>query len=491
MVAPNSASREQAYLNTLVTQPKDIAPDRLYEKLEIAGKGAYGAVYRGRHIQTGHIVALKIINLDTEDDDVGDIQKEVSLLQQLMSGITAAPNIIKYYASLMEGPRVWIVMEYAEGGSIHTLSRAQPLKELHICLIVRELLLALAFLHKNGVIHRDIKAANILLTTSPLRILLCDFGVSALLPSSTSKRSTFVGTPYWMAPEVITEGRLYDSKADIWSLGITLLEMAYGEPPMSGQPAARAVMLIGDKNMRAPRLEGTHWSKEMREFVIGCLNEEPGDRLPAEELSKMKWIKSQAKTPLAVLSEMVTTYQKWKDGGGQRMSLANGVGAEVDDEETEEVVHGESGGDWQFDTVRSRMSMLVDDKADNGDLTVSTPTTRPAPQSLRRLFHDETSTSPDPFQSFAHQNPPTPDTAMTEHSGRFDTPPAEDEDEDDGTEYLDRGGTVRQQRLGGKVPPLYITTTSADAPSPGSSLTTAVLPLETLTPIAPPASSPH
>jgi protein-serine/threonine kinase len=238
-------------------------------------------------------------------------------------------------------------------------------------LIVREVLIALAFLHKNGVIHRDLKgellascrgnlllpnwcvqdleltssAANIVLTTTPPRILLCDFGVAALLASSTSKRSTFVGTPYWMAPEVVTEGRLYDAKADIWSLGITLLEMAYGEPPMSGQPAARAVMLLGDKKMRAPKLEGDMWSKEMREFSLGCLNEEPSDRLPAEELSKMRWIRQQAKTPLTAMNDLVLKYQAWKEGGGQRQSLAPGVGASIDDDKDEEM----SGGGWAFD----------------------------------------------------------------------------------------------------------------------------------------------
>ena len=148
-----------------------------------------------------------------------------------------------------------------------------------------------------------------------------------------------------MAPEVVTEGRLYDAKADIWSLGITLLEMAYGEPPMSGQPAARAVMLLGDKKMRAPRLEGDIWSKEMREFVLGCLNEEPGDRLQAEELSKTKWIKQQAKTPLTAMNDLVAKYQTWKEGGGQRQSLAPGVGARVEDDLDEEV----PGAGWAFD----------------------------------------------------------------------------------------------------------------------------------------------
>lgn len=202
-------------------------------------------------------------------------------------------------------------------------------------------------------------AANILLTTQPHRILLCDFGVAALLQSSTSKRSTFVGTPYWMAPEVVTEGRMYDAKADIWSLGITLLEMAYGEPPMSGQPAARAVMLLGDKRMRAPRLEGDHWSKEMRDFVVGCLNEEPADRLSAEELSKSKWIKQQSKTPLTAMNDLIARYQAWKESGGQRQSLAAGVGANVDDDDDDFDRHP-ADGDWAFDVsifLRGRTSL--------------------------------------------------------------------------------------------------------------------------------------
>ncbi|WWC57700.1 uncharacterized protein I303_100234 [Kwoniella dejecticola CBS 10117] len=461
MVIPNAVSREQAYISSLASQPKDVNPDKLYDKLEIIGKGAYGAVYKGQHKPTGHIVALKIINLDTEDDDVGDIQKEIALLQQLMlggsggggsSGTTPVPNVVKYYGSLMEGPKVWIIMELAEGGSIRTVSRAQPLKELHICVIMREVLLALAALHKNGVIHRDLKAANVLLTISPPRILLCDFGVAALLQSSTSKRSTFVGTPYWMAPEVVTEGKLYDSKADIWSLGITLLEMAYGEPPMSGQPAQRAIMMLSDRKMRAPKLEGDQWSKEMREFVLGCLNEEASDRLAAEDLSKTKWIKQQAKTPLTVLNELIAKYQAWKDSGGQRQSLAPGVGANVDDDDEDGV--GVTHDDWAFDTVRSRMSMMIDQKAQDGDIALSPPTARPAPQSLRRLFHDESSSDPDPFQSFAHQQPSTPQSSegssSIEQVGRFSSPEAEETihlppDSPDSSSTPFDGSTIRQK----------------------------------------------
>lgn len=112
------------------------------------------------------------------------------------------------------------------------------------------------------------------MTSAPNRVLLCDFGVSALLPSQSAKRTTFVGTPYWMAPEVISKGRSYDFKADIWSFGITMLEMALGEPPMMGQTAAMALSLIPKSS--APRLQG-EWSQEMKEFVASALQENPDE----------------------------------------------------------------------------------------------------------------------------------------------------------------------------------------------------------------------
>lgn len=139
---------------------------------------------------------------------------------------------------------------------------------------------------------------------------------------------------------------MYDAKADIWSLGITLLEMAYGEPPLSGQPAARAVAILGDKKLRAPRLEGEHWSKDMRDFVTACLNEEPADRVSAEELGRMKWIRSTARLPLTSLGELIAKFLHWKESGGQRQSLAAGVGAKVDDEDEDLPV-----GEWAFDVI--------------------------------------------------------------------------------------------------------------------------------------------
>jgi protein-serine/threonine kinase len=152
-----------------------------------------------------------------------------------------------------------------------------------------------------------------------------------------------------MAPEVVTEGKLYDSKADIWSLGITLLEMADGEPPLSGVPAPKVMMVLGDKKLRAPRLGG-NWGNDMKDFVIGCLNEEANDRLSAEDLSKTKWIKSQAKTSLTGLNDLLVKYKVWKDNGGQRQSLAPGIGANMEDDDEFDGIP-ERGAGWAFEVL--------------------------------------------------------------------------------------------------------------------------------------------
>lgn len=246
---------------------------QLYRRLDTIGKGAYGSVHKGENIQTGQVVALKIINLDTEDDDVGDIQREVALLTQLRD----APNVTQYYGCYLDGPRVWIVMEYAEGGSVRTLMKAckdNIIEEKYAVLIIREVLRGLAFLHKSGIIHRDLKAANILITATG-KVMICDFGVSALLITTSSKRNTLIGTPHWMAPEV-AHGVAYDIKADIWSLGIVIYEMVKGNVPHA-QIFDQHKLLQMIPRMKPPRLIEGEGSIQLREFVSQCLRESPKD----------------------------------------------------------------------------------------------------------------------------------------------------------------------------------------------------------------------
>lgn len=249
---------------------------QLFKRLETVGKGAYGSVHKGIDIATGNVVALKIIDLDTEDDDVGDIQREVALLTQLRD----APNVTQYYGCYMDGPRVWIVMEYAQGGSVRTLMKACKdgvVEEKYASVIVREVLLGLTYLHKSSIIHRDLKAANILITAAG-KVMICDFGVSALLVTASSKRNTLVGTPHWMAPEV-ANASAYDTKADIWSLGILIFEMVKGSVPHAEiMDQVKLIQMI--PRMKPPRLIEGEGSKELREFISLCLKESPIDVRP-------------------------------------------------------------------------------------------------------------------------------------------------------------------------------------------------------------------
>lgn len=250
----------------------------LFRRLQTVGRGSYGSVHRAIHIPTGNVVALKIINFDEKSAeayvDVQDIQREVALLTELRD----APNITKYYGCYLDGPRVWIAMEYAQGGSVYSLMKASPggcIEEKYAAVIVREVIIGLAYLHKSNIIHRDIKAANILVTAVG-KVMLCDFGVAARLATASSKRNTMMGTLLWMAPEVVASIPAYDTKADIWSLGIMVHEMIKGVPPHSTvTDVSKALDIIA--RAAPPRLGESDGSRDMREFMAFCLKERPSE----------------------------------------------------------------------------------------------------------------------------------------------------------------------------------------------------------------------
>ncbi|KAF7315354.1 STE/STE20/YSK protein kinase [Mycena indigotica] len=391
---------------------------QLYRRLETVGKGAYGSVHKGID-RAGNIVALKIINLDIESDDVGDIQREVALLTQLRD----APNITQYYGCYLDGPRVWIVMEFAQGGSALSLMKVSKngcLEEKYVSIMIREVLVGLSYLHKVPVIHRDIKAANVLVTVTG-KVLICDFGVSALLTTTGSKRNTMTGTPYWMAPEVVQTVPAYDTKADIWSLGIMIYEMIKGSPPHSNLEPFKVMDLI--PRVKPPRLLETEGSKDMRDCMAHCLKESPSERLPADELSKTKWIKSVAKTPTNVLQELVRRL----DQAEKRASLAEPLAWEADEERDlrQLGMDHEDENPWEFDTVRASalfLSELDAPRLSEDDSSQMQATIRPPPaqlpSSLRALFEDEATSSQDAFRIPAFQipsqrNTPSPPAALS------------------------------------------------------------------------------
>lgn len=302
-----------------------------FEQIECIGRGSFGTVWKGRNKKTGQTVAIKVLDLEKSEEEIEDVQKEISALSSLSS-----KNVTMYYESFVEGNFLWIIMEYLGGGSVRDIIvslEEKGLDEHYVAIILREVLQGLQYMHKLGKIHRDIKSANILLADDG-QVKLADFGVVGQLTDSVNKRTTVVGTPYWMAPEVIL-GYPHDYLADIWSLGITAIEMAKGRPPLSHLPALKVLMQIPKK--QPPILEG-NFSDNLKEFVDLCLQREASDRPSAKLLLESAFIRN-AK-PTSHLTELLKKLKKKNDKASVRVKeeQADTDGSGGDDED-----------DWDFD----------------------------------------------------------------------------------------------------------------------------------------------
>ena len=313
---------------TIIKQPLNVA--NIFKRTDVIGRGKFGVVYKGYHIKTNHIYAIKVLNLDSNEDEIEDVQKEVKFL----SSSKNIPNVTKYYGSYMNDTKLWIIMEYCAGGSLRTLLRAGPLDDKTMSVIFRELLYALSAIHHDKVIHRDIKAANVLISHDG-KVKLCDFGVAAKLTQTRARRQSLAGTPFWMAPEVITESASYDSKADIWSLGITAYESATCNPPYCEVDAMRAMQMIV-KN-KPPRLEGKQYSQSLKEFVALCLDENPYERPNADTLLKSNFIVQYSSVKVGHLKELIIRYHNYKIKNKNNMSTVDNEPSSLNKEEHQKV----------------------------------------------------------------------------------------------------------------------------------------------------------
>ncbi|OCT65943.1 mitogen-activated protein kinase kinase kinase kinase 4 isoform X2 [Xenopus laevis] len=270
-------------------------PAGIFELVEVVGNGTYGQVYKGRHVKTGQLAAIKVMNVTEEEEE--EIKLEINMLKKY----SHHRNIATYYGAFVkkglagQDDQLWLVMEYCGAGSVTDLvkkTKGNCFKEDWIAYICREVLRGLAHLHAHHVIHRDIKGQNVLLTENA-EVKLVDFGVSAQLDRTIGRRNTFIGTPYWMAPEVIAcdenPDSTYDYRSDLWSLGITALEMAEGSPPLCDMHPMRALFLI--PRNPPPKLKSRKWSKKCINFVDSCLIKNYSQRPSTETLLKHAFVR--------------------------------------------------------------------------------------------------------------------------------------------------------------------------------------------------------
>uniref|UniRef100_A0A8C4IM35 non-specific serine/threonine protein kinase n=1 Tax=Dicentrarchus labrax TaxID=13489 RepID=A0A8C4IM35_DICLA len=276
-------------------------PEKLFSDLREIGHGSFGAVYFARDVRTNEVVAIKKMSYNGKQSNEKwqDIIKEVKFLQRIQH-----PNSIEYKGCYLREHTAWLVMEYCLGSASDLLEvHKKPLQEVEIAAITHGALQGLAYLHSHNMIHRDVKAGNILLT-EPGQVKLADFGSASI----ASPANSFVGTPYWMAPEVILamdEGQ-YDGKVDIWSLGITCIELAERKPPLFNMNAMSALYHIAQNE--SPTLQSSEWTDYFRNFIDSCLQKLPQDRPHSDDMLGHAFL--QRERPDSVLMDLI---QRTKD----------------------------------------------------------------------------------------------------------------------------------------------------------------------------------
>ncbi|EQL37178.1 STE/STE20/YSK protein kinase [Blastomyces dermatitidis ATCC 26199] len=352
-------AREQgAAVKEMCRRAKTEMPPYQFE--ELIGKGAYGRVYKGRQLSTQKLVAIKVLEIDTldyktvrdfRDESIKDFIRETNIMKQVKDA--GAKNINMLIEAFSIHSQLWLICEHCPGGSVKTLMRAtgDKLEERFIIPIARELAEGLRAIHDAGIIHRDVKAANVLIHEEG-HLQICDFGVAGVLQSKVDKRSTWIGTPHWMPPEMFPnragpETHQYGSEIDVWAYGCTLFECATGNPPNA---TLRERMQIGRQlNRFPPKLEGDRFSDSLRSLVAFSLDSDPKVRPTMQSILQHPYIANSTEShPTSSLSELVKIYYQWAQCGGQRISLFNPGGAAAAEFPEGDTLDRE---DWNFSTT--------------------------------------------------------------------------------------------------------------------------------------------
>ncbi|KAI3325825.1 hypothetical protein HD806DRAFT_458058 [Xylariaceae sp. AK1471] len=341
-VSDYSATKQKALEDARVMQASivkectdagtDLPP---YVFSELIGKGSFGRVYKATATGTkpGKLVSIKVISIEAGDslypgaaDTFGDILKEINTLKLL--GTTSAKNINTIIDALLIGQSMWIVTEYCAGGSVASLMRPTGgLPEKWIIPILREVAEAIYWVHKQGIIHRDIKCANVLITDTG-DVQLCDFGVAGIIETKFDKRSTVTGTLHWMAPEFFDSSVSYGSEVDIWAFGSMAYEVASGLPP-NATTTADIPHFGAYLKQRCVRLEGDQYSPQLKDFISQCMVVDPLQRPTIEKVQKHPYIfKTVDNYPTASLLKLINAYKLWEMHGGSRRSLFSQGGAQ-------------------------------------------------------------------------------------------------------------------------------------------------------------------
>jgi len=343
-------------------------PAGYFDLVEVVGNGTYGQVYKGRHKRTGQLAAIKIMSV-TEDEEE-EIKLEINVLRKYSNHV----NVARYYGAFIkkmhegQDDQLWLVMEFCGAGSVTDLVKAtktKSLKEDWIAYICREVLTGVQHLHQNHVIHRDIKGQNILLTENA-EVKLVDFGVSAQLDRTVGRRNTFIGTPYWMAPEVIVcdeqPDATYDNRCDMWSIGITAIEMAEAQPPLCDMHPMRALFLI--PRSEPPRLRSKRsWSKKFRDFVTVCLIKDYLQRPTAEQLLQHDFVRGFKQQERKIRIEIKDFIDRTRRRRGELEDEFGPYGNEGDDLDLAAILADEEQGDTLIEgapgaTLRRNLTMM-------------------------------------------------------------------------------------------------------------------------------------